>query len=457
MSHSSIGLPVDGAGKRLQTHVNDLGNHHQQITITDPIVSDNMQRVDEYGAAYTRGADGSTIFDSFGKTKVSEELILGQYVAEYDEMPERFSVNITGTAQQIYVPDEKSCRLQVDNLSGDRIVKTSHKYHKYTPGTSHSILMTTVPNSPVAGVTKNWGYYDDNDGVFFQQTGDGGGVVVRSSITGTPVDTVIPQASFNVDKLDGTGISGITMDHTKANIFFIDIQWLGVGRVRFGMVSPEGNRIVMHVVENANAHNSVYMKTASLPIRHEIFNTAGTGGASELKVLNSVVFTESSNLRFDGGCQSTMNNPNVPTDITEAFTHIMTFKPKLSFKGKENRIASIPINLSAISTQVTHIQILKNAVLDGNETYTDVDTTYSPMQVSRDGVYVSGGHKVFCTIVGAGLNKMNLKDDFSYLNENLIIHGDASDADTYTIVARTITGITAGTLIAGMRWTELIV
>jgi hypothetical protein len=58
--------------------------------------------------------------------------------------------------------------------------------------------------------------------------------VERSLSTGT--ETRVAQEDWNIDKLDGTGVSGITLDITKAQILWMDIEWLGLGTVRIGFV-----------------------------------------------------------------------------------------------------------------------------------------------------------------------------------------------------------------------------
>lgn len=462
MNQSFIALPPDSTGKKLHTReilVNPQdteGVQNQVYSLGDPYNLEQLQRVDEYGAAYVRGAEGSTLFDSFGKTKVSEEKILGAYVNEYDEMPDKYSVLQSGISQLVYSPSEKAVRLQVDTGGTDAISRTTHKYHKYTPGTSQYILMTVVNgDTGKTGVTRRWGYYDDNNGVFFELADTTLNLVIRSDVSGSVVETRVPQSQFNGDTIDGNGVSKMLLDPSKSNIYWIDLQWLGVGRVRFGVISPEGNRVMIHTFENANSTSTIYMGTGSLPLRNEIFNTEVTSSVSELKVLNSIVFTESSNVQYDGSCSSIMNGATTPVPITDAWTHIMTLKPNLQYKGKPNRTAFVPLAMTGVTSEITQISIMKNANLSGTETYSDV-VANGPMSYSIDGSYVDGGTKVFCGIVPAGVTKIDLSDDFDYLHEYLSTHADASDADTYTIVARTIGGVPSGTIIFGCRWDEIV-
>jgi hypothetical protein len=61
-------------------------------------------------------------------------------------------------------------------------------------------------------------------------------------------ETVVPQTNWNIDKLDGTGISGITLDISKAQILWMDIEWLGLGTVRIGFVINGNLFTVIHSI-----------------------------------------------------------------------------------------------------------------------------------------------------------------------------------------------------------------
>jgi len=133
----------------------------------------------------------------------------------------------------------------------------SRQYARYIPGKSHLVLIT---------------------GIFASGSGATANIVRRTSTSGSPVETVVPQASWNIDKMDGTGVSGITMDFTKTQILVISAQWLGVGRVIVGF-NIGGIIRPVHQFLNANNLTVPYTQTFNLPVRMEIRNT----GASESK------------------------------------------------------------------------------------------------------------------------------------------------------------------------------
>ena len=142
------------------------------------------------------------------------------------------------------------------------------------------------------GLTQRVGYFGADNGMYLELVDSTLNFVERSLVDGTPVtETRVPQSAWNGDKLDGTGVSGFTLDITKAQILWMDIEWLGLGSVRMGFVI-NGRFILCHTFHHANIIDSTYITTASLPLRYEIANTAATSGASKLKQICSSVISE---------------------------------------------------------------------------------------------------------------------------------------------------------------------
>jgi hypothetical protein len=152
--------------------------------------------------------------------------------------------------------------------------------------------MSAVIGSGQANTVKRVGYFDDNNGIFYQLNGTSLSVVRRTSVSGAAIDTTVSQASWNLDPLNGSGPSGITLDLTKAQVLVIDLQWLGVGRVRLG-VDIDGEIIYCHEFLNANSLTSVYMSTPNLPLRYEIVNTGVTAATASLEAICMVAMNES--------------------------------------------------------------------------------------------------------------------------------------------------------------------
>jgi hypothetical protein len=144
-----------------------------------------------------------------------------------------------------------------------------------------------------------------------------------------------------VDTLDGNGPSGVTLDITKAQIMFMDIEWLGEGTVRIGFVI-DGVFILCHRFNHANLIASTYITTASLPLRYEITNE-GTATAATLKQVCSTVISEGGyELR---GAQQAIGTP-ILTPVT--FAAAGTFYPIVGVRLVPTKLDAIVI-LTAVS------------------------------------------------------------------------------------------------------------
>lgn len=460
MSHSFVQLPPDGAGKKLHAHIPEDAvdeTHNQIMTLGDPLKSDNMQYVDEYGAAYVRFSEGNQTFDAFGKSKMSQETIVGEYIPTYGLTKETQGV-VNGTASYTHLPNESALRLSIGTDVGDLIQMTTNKYHKFFSGTSQLIEITgSVGDTGKDGVVRQWGYYDDENGIIFVMDGTSFGIVQRSSVSGSPVDTFIPQATFNKDNADGTGVSGMFMDPSKVNTYWIDFSWSG--RIRVGGYSEEGNRVVFHEIKNGNSSAYASMGTGSLPLRVEQFNSGISASSSEMKVISAVVYSESDNLDFRGRCFSTAPFSGVPitplvTPADDTFQTSVSIRPKATFNGKTNRKAIIPSNLMVDTDKSLQLSIMYDITLDGTETWYSANTK-SVVEKCPGGVIVDLGEEDshFCQLIGPGTTVVDLEQSFHYLRKYLKLNADGTQP-MYSIIFRALDG-TSASVVAGMTWTEL--
>jgi hypothetical protein len=262
--------------------------------------------------------------------------------------------------------------LAVTAASGSEVVRETTKIFSYQPGKSLLVLSTFVMNTAKTNLRQRVGYYGAENGYYLQQNNSTVSFVERTSVSGSLVENTINQSSWNVDKLDGTGESGITLDLTKAQILFMDLEWLGVGTVRIGFVI-NGNFYVCHKFQHANLITSTYITTASLPLRYEITNTGATSGASTLKQICSTVLSEGG---YElSGLQQAIGIPiNSPRTLGTAGT----FYPVVSLRLKTTRLDGIVIltALSAmpISTANYNWQVVATGTTTGG-TWTSAGTS----------------------------------------------------------------------------------
>jgi hypothetical protein len=189
-----------------------------------------------------------------------------------------------------YNANQASTTISVGNLTAGTRVRQTFRHLNYQPAKSQLVIMTAIMGNAQTNITKRIGQFNEKNGLFFELIGTGIGVVVRSFTSGSVVDTRVAQSSWNLDKLDGTGPSGYTLDTSKTLIYFFDYEWLGVGSIRFGFFI-DGKPIYCHRVDNSNINTVVYMSTPNLPLRYEIINS-GLGAASSLTHICTSVVTE---------------------------------------------------------------------------------------------------------------------------------------------------------------------
>ena len=288
--------------------------------------------------------------DAFGRTRVSNPLTLFDSSHRYRDNNLWESL-IVGTGSTVgFVTAQGLINIGIGTTSGSSVIRETTKVFSYQPGKSLLVLNTFVMNSPKENLRQRVGYFGADNGMYLQVSGIGStsiSFVERSLSTGT--ETVVPQTEWNIDKLDGTGVSGYTLDISKAQILYMDIEWLGLGTVRVGFVI-DGNFVHAHSFHHANIIQSTYMTTASLPLRYEIANTGITTSSSILKQVCSSVISEGGyELR---GLQQAVNTPiTAPVDLP---TPAGTYYPVISIrlKSSPNRLDAIVI-LTAISIMGT--------------------------------------------------------------------------------------------------------
>ena len=234
-----------------------------------------------------RIADSANV-DAFSRLRVSYPISIFTHQNSYGIDTDIYETVKSGAGTAVtYLPNEDSCNLTVGTVSGEYTIRQTFRYFPYTPGKSQLVVMTGVLGAGVTNVTKRIGYFDNSNGLFFEQADSTLKVVRRTFTSGAAVDNAVNQSAWNIDKFDGSGPSGLIIDVSKAQIFVIDFQWLGAGRVRFGF-NIDGILYYCHELMNANVLTTVYMTTATLPLRYEIRNTGTSAGASLKQICSSV-------------------------------------------------------------------------------------------------------------------------------------------------------------------------
>ena len=375
--------------------------------------------------------------DAFGRLRVANPLTLFDSSHRFQDNNLWATSTATGGAVS-FNTNQGLVDLTVTAASGSKVLRETTKVFAYQPGKSLLSMSTFVFAGAKTNLRQRAGYFGTDNGIFLQLDGTTLSFVERSLSTGTT--TVVPQANWNGDKLDGSGASGLTLDISKAQILWMDIEWLGLGTVRIGFVI-NGQFITCHSFHHANLITTTYITTASLPLRMEIENTGATSGSSTLKQVCSTVISE-------GGYQLYGVQKAAGTVITSPYNMATqgTYYPIVSIRLKSTRLDAIAI-LTALSVLPATSGNYNWRVLAGTTTaggsWTDPGSD-SSVEYKINGTDVSGGRILASGFISQS-NQSNPAVDI--LKEALFRF--QLERDTFTATAYEIAIAVAGQTIGG--------
>jgi hypothetical protein len=343
--------------------------------------------------------------DAFGRVRVADPFTL--FTSKYSFSDQGLYWDDSETSgsgtSSTHSSNTASQTLAVSNTTAGVRVRQTKRWLPYQPGKSHLIMMTGVLGAGASGIIKRIGYYNDQNGLFFETDGTTINVVRRTYVTGSAVDNEVAQASWNLDTMDGTGDSGIDIDFDKPQIFLIDFEWLGVGRVRMGFVI-DGVIYYCHEYLNANSLSEVYMSTGNLPIRIEIQND-GTGAADSVKSVCNTVISEGGSEKIGQlRCASRGTTALTTTSSTDIF-------PLISLRLKSTHLGAmiIPENFSVLcgTTADYEIMLILNPTVAGTDAVSWTDSTDGSFQydVSRDNTNTLTGGTVIYNELASSTNQ----------------------------------------------------
>jgi hypothetical protein len=379
--------------------------------------------------------------DAFGRGRVSLPNSQFDYQNQYNSGPLVWYEKIAGGATSTHLPNEASVQMAVA-ASGDSIIRQSAQYYRYHPGKSQTVLITGVLGAPQDNIDRRIGYFDSANGVFFELSGSTMSAVVRTKASGTVVNNKTAQSDWNVDKMDGSGPSGLVLDPAKTNIFFIDLEWLGVGRVRF-CLNINGNTFVCHESYHANLLTSVYMATANLPLRYELAATGTTTGAT-MKAICATVLSEG-----DGDLESyyshVASNGITPVSVTTRRA-ILSVRPKATFNSITNRslIYLEKMDITA-ATNNGYWELVYGGTLGGTPSWTSCGTE-SVAERDVSGTTVTGGEILDCGYVLAGSGSQRLgSGTLKTIRYPLVLDIDGLNPKNLSLVVTSFTGTCSAT------------
>lgn len=298
---------------------------------------------DQYGNLVGPSNPTGVAVDAFGRSRTSMPLTLFDSSHRYKDNNLWATSNSAGTTYS-FNANAGLIELNLGTTSDQEIIRETTKTFSYQPGKSLQILNTVVMEPPKANLRQRVGYFGANNGIYLEANGTNIAFIERSWSNGSLVETRAEQADWNIDTLLGaveSSPSQLTLDMSKAQIVWHDIEWLGLGTVRCGFVI-DGKLIHCHSFHHANYITSTYMTTGSLPLRYEIKNTGATANNSTMKQVCSTVISE-------GGYELRGKQQAIGTPIGAGYSCATanTLYPVVSIRLKSTALDAIVIPTAA--------------------------------------------------------------------------------------------------------------
>jgi len=266
----------------------------------------------------------------------------------------------------------------------------------YRTGQGGVCMFTAIFTAGAANSVQEVGLGDTVNGFFFGFNGTSFGINRRSSSS----DNYIPQSTWNKDKMNGSGSSGMTLDATKGNVYKIQYQWLGFGGINFFIENPLTNSFVLvHQIQYANANTTTSVLNPSLPLSFKVSNTSNNTNIV-VKVPSIAAFVEGT-VVDTGLINSISNAKSLTTQL-----NIFTIQNKSTFGGVSNKKAVLPLLLSIANTSNADltVRMILNTTLGGVPSYTDISTTTSVVSFDVAGTTITGGRALGIFVLNGNTN-----------------------------------------------------
>jgi len=434
---NAIGLLQSFQLSAIQTYTDDLEkNTFDTASACDDIYWESVK--------LNKRLDDSSLFDAFGRLRVSQTETLLDAKHLHDKLPFVFDEAVNGTATSTFSAGE-SMVVMTTQADGDYVIRQTRIHYNYQPGKGMQGLFTGT-FAPQTNIIKRVGLmqsvsaapYNIEDGLYLEVVESGPRFCVTKNANNT---TVIPQSAWNVDKLDGTGPSGVTIDFTKAQIFSIDYEWLGVGRVRFGFVQS-GKTYYAHYENHANELVSPYIKSPNQPVHYEI-RQVGAGSGSMNHICSTVM--------IEGGEQDV----GKPISISDNGITLVTTedRPLLFVRYNPAKIDSVAYVKSAevlnAGNSPALYKVYYNPTISGTQpTWIDVPNTAIQYANGSTSTQISGTSILFSSFMAAGIGSTTTAESLPIAG--ILARLGSSINHTPDVIVLTGRGIGAGTTLYGV-------
>jgi hypothetical protein len=379
----------------------------------------------------------------FGESLVAARTPIIELNSSYGLSRLRDAVTETGSGT---VSDTASTQtgeflLSSGTTTGSRARLESAEIGRYIPGYSAELgVGIRFEALPEGDQEIRWGGEgsDGQNGYYFGY--DSGGVFVARCRDGTVLSKTYQQ-DWNIDKLDGTGRSGHSLDLTRGYIYQVDFSWYGYGAVRFGVLITLNGRqsfIVCHIMQDFDSGTSVVSPNLRVCI-----NVGNNTTATDTQV-------------YVGGRQYSIVGNYIPkyrftadfrgdTNTSTTVVPLVSFRRKTGFGDRSIKLEGYD---TLVASEPVYLEIRIGGTLTGEtwETPTDYSADETALEADTSATAITGGDVVWGQLAAAGQNKNSAQLAAAQVDF------DIPNGDIVTLCARTVTG--TGSIISALRMRE---
>lgn len=299
-----------------------------------------------------------------------------------------------------------------------------------------------IPTAPSGTQYAQWGYFDANNGFGYGEDINGKYVFVRKEA----VDEKIYQTKWNIDKLDGSGVSGITIDYSQGIVYEANFLWFGYGTIEFNFFALDTNdkKNKLFTGHRYTQTGSVSFFVSDQPISVETNNGADGG--------NFKIFLTCRELATIGGELSNFREP--VADITgssvdtSGFIPLISVRKKNKINGLDNTTLVRPSEIEILSNKSLHYQVIYSGTLT-NDSFVKPPNWgdgESLAQIDTSATALSGGIKIASGfIAGDNSTKTSIAESTAL---QTVLDGNIP----ITLTAKSLSGV--ADVQAAIKWIE---
>lgn len=388
--------------------------------------------VNPWGKQVVLVDDDTVQHTSKNRRKVSGYEIIGFNTYQYSKDALYWDESVTSGGGSVIDTYQGAVDMSVTSTAGSQVIRQTRRVVRYIPGRANEVSLAARFTSPTTGVRRRLGLFSELNGVYFEDGGDGEYYcVIRRNTAGGVVENRVARSNWNVDKLDGTGPTGIVVDFNAWQLMVIEYEWYGAGHVEFKLVIGN-NAIPIHQFDSGNILTTTWMSTPFLPIRLEITNVTGAAGTHHF-------YHSSTSVAAEGEVGPLGIQDNANSAITgKTLITANIFYPVLSIRLRSDRLQGVtfPTGFQAITLDNTDIfyRVVLNPTLTGATTWTNVNDSF--VQYNVNATAVTGG-----TIIAAGFINGGSQGNIIEFSKDVVLQlgrsslGTVSDIITIELAA----------------------